>query len=88
MIIPRSPSPDPEADPDEADLSPEELRAALLREKAKNAQIKSELRARIKREKSAQNPGSAEDDDEDGVEVITPPPKRQKVIENIDLTND
>jgi hypothetical protein len=88
MIIPRSP--DPEADPDEADLSPEELRAALLREKAKNAQIKSELRARIKREKSTQNQGSAENDDadEDGVEVVTPPPKRQKVIENIDLTDD
>lgn len=46
---------------------------------------------RVKRERFEQATSratSGEDDDDDELEVIEPPPKRQRVIEAVDLTID
>ena len=59
----------------------------LRRREAADAQVKSE-QLRIKRERVEAGTEGEEDDDEDAPEIVEPPPKRQRVIQTIDLTSD
>lgn len=88
MIVPRSPSPVPLDEIPDSDLTREQLLERLNDARAKAARVKTEG-MRIKRERTVGANGEYDDDDdEDGIEVVDPPPKRAKVIESIDLTED
>lgn len=80
MIIPRSPSPIPLEDRPEEDLSLEEARELIRRQRADMARIKPEL----KRER-ATNISSVGSDD---LTIVERPAKRPRAIESIDLTSD
>ncbi|KAL1302742.1 hypothetical protein AAFC00_003094 [Neodothiora populina] len=78
LIIPRSPSPTALEDKDPDDLTLEEARELLRRQRARSPKNKLEL----KREHTTDA-----DSDEDELSIV-PAPKRSKVIETIDLTDD
>lgn len=87
MIIPRSPTPVLLEDRTRESLSREELMALLAHVEADNRKIKAEGIARIKRERTSQRQSDS-DSDSDHIEVVQPLPKRQRVIETVDLTGD
>ena len=82
MIIPRSPSPVPFEDRPDEDLTHEEL-LRRMRELRENDRIKLEGQRRVKRERTSTVMG-----DDDEIEVVDPAPKRPRVIETIDLSDD
>lgn len=93
MIVPRSPSPVPLEDRPRDSLTREELLELLARREAERAvKVEGVKRAKRERPEVATSEATGEDDvnggDDDELEVIEPPPKRQRVIETVDLTSD
>jgi hypothetical protein len=82
MVIPRSPSPGPLEHRPIEQLTPEQMRELLRRQRANVGPSKWE----VKRER--RDVDDDEEDESDGLEVVHPPPKRQRVIETVDLTSD
>lgn len=81
MIVPRSPS--PAAHDEFDDLSPEQMREMLRRQRQSSGTIKSE----VKRERRDDEVETESDDGSDGFEIVNPP-KRQRLVEEVDLTGD
>jgi hypothetical protein len=96
FIVPRNPSPVPLEDRPIGELTVGELRELLRRQREQSVhikqegevRIKQEGEVRIKRERIQDSTFEEEDDGNgDGVEIIEPPPKKQKTPA-IDLTGD
>ncbi|KAF2418229.1 hypothetical protein EJ08DRAFT_683937 [Tothia fuscella] len=85
MIIPRSPTPVPLEERAVDELTPEEMRELLVRQRKREARDQL-ARVRIKSEFKRERKDTTSDDD---VEVLQQPPrKRIKAAETIDLTGD
>lgn len=88
MIIPRSPSPElPLSQRADEDLTPEQMLARLRDFRAANA-VKNEGQMRIKREMMSQRNAGEPSQGSNDVEMIDSPPRQQRVVETIDLTDD
>lgn len=86
MVIPRKPSPVPLEERPRDSLTREELLELLARREAEGA-LKVEEMKRVKRERVEQASNAGLNDD-DELEMVDPPPKRQRVVETVDLTSD